>query len=948
MRSCSHKFRLIIGLIILLTPSLAADNIPYGSFTVSPGAPVVGETISITVTGNDDVDVKDIAAGYDGTWHFHDCLGTQTSCTHTWTITESSAGTYQYCGYVRDNADQGNYASPGCIDVQVSGTTTTTTAISCDQKCREEHTAVEAHGTCAYSKPGDFCIDAYTAGCYWTTESGTSCTKNCYCYFEQHCDAGGKSCENGVCVEATTTTTIPPYCTDTDGGKDYYVYGECTDSRGAFKQDTCYNGKLYEYYCFNKECTSSFYGYTCPAGYICQNGACTLATTTTTTTPAYCTDTDASGIYPTGRNIYVKGTATDTDESQTDSCSSSTRVLERWCRDGKWVEGYYVNCPNGYECQNGACKPATTTTTIPTTTTTTPPTCSDVCVQEGYSFGRCKYISCPSGYVDISRPDTCITNYVCCCSITTSTTLPVTTTTSPVTTTTTPVTTTTLLIYKWMPVKNCEYGCCEDKCCLESITTTTSIPEELSVSITSPEHASSFRKGDVIFFNSSATGGTPPYTYEWKYMDAEGGGDFVDMGDTRSFSRDDLPGGSFQITLVVTDATGSANSNIFIVVKTPLTVSIISPSEEETFVFLDKIHFEADKKGPYDYEWTSDIDGVFGYNSPQVDVFDELSEGDHTITLTILDYEGYTATDSITITVLQTTTKAGMKSPEEGDIFGEGDRITFEGLAHGTPPYTYSWASNIKGDIGDSKSFSRDDLSVGHHTITLTITDGAGAIATKSVEIIVAKTTFDWRDYNGKDWMTSVKNQQGPHCQRFARVGVMEARYNIQTNNPSLDLDLSEQYLISCWHSDECFLFIKNNGITDEECFPRIGGSDTIPCPEECVDGSDKELWNISDYHTVGGGREAMKDALVNNGPLSVGLFMSGEFAGNVYRCKGERDGPHTVIITGYSDTGNYWIVKNSWGEDWNDDGYFNVGYGECEIDGLYTSYYIDRVIPPT
>ena len=151
---------------------------------------------------------------------------------------------------------------------------------TCDQKCREEHTAVEAHGTCAYSKPADFCINSYTAGRYWITETGTSCTKTCYCYFEQPCTGAGESCESGACV--VTTTTIPAYCTDTDGGENYYVYGECTDSRGAFKQDTCYNGKLYEYYCSNKECTSSFYGYTCPTGYTCQNGACKPQATTTT------------------------------------------------------------------------------------------------------------------------------------------------------------------------------------------------------------------------------------------------------------------------------------------------------------------------------------------------------------------------------------------------------------------------------------------------------------------------------------------------------------------------------------------------------------------------------------------------------------------------------------------------------------------------------------------
>jgi hypothetical protein len=50
----------------------------------------------------------------------------------------------------------------------------------------------------------------------------------------------------------------------------------------------------------------------------------------------------------------------------------------------------------------------------------------------------------------------------------------------------------------------------------------------------------------------------------------------------------------------------------------------------------------------------------------------------------------------------------------------------------------------------------------------------------------------------------------------------------------------------------------------------------------------------------------------------------------------------HGVVIAGYSDSGGYWIIKNSWGSTWNGDGYFKIGYGECAIES-----YVSYAVPP-
>ena len=47
----------------------------------------------------------------------------------------------------------------------------------------------------------------------------------------------------------------------------------------------------------------------------------------------------------------------------------------------------------------------------------------------------------------------------------------------------------------------------------------------------------------------------------------------------------------------------------------------------------------------------------------------------------------------------------------------------------------------------------------------------------------------------------------------------------------------------------------------------------------------------------------------------------------------GKAVAPHYVCIVGYNDNPGYWIVKNSWGTKYQDNGWFNIKYGECSIE---------------
>jgi len=220
-------------------------------------------------------------------------------------------------------------------------------------------------------------------------------------------------------------------------------------------------------------------------------------------------------------------------------------------------------------------------------------------------------------------------------------------------------------------------------------------------------------------------------------------------------------------------------------------------------------------------------------------------------------------------------------------------------------------------------------------------------------------SSFDWRDKDGKNWLTPVRDQgYCGSCWAFGEVGVQEAQINIVNNYSTIDMDLSEQYLVStCFPPADCsglysydignlFDFIKNNGTVDENCYPYMAVNS--PCSERC-DTYSERLWDISTWGYVPENITEIKEYLKEKGPLWVGLYMSSNFdANNIMRCSDPEDesANHVVVLVGYNDTGQYWILRNSWGATWGPEGngYFKVGYGECNVDRYIYGTYKDIV----
>jgi C1A family cysteine protease len=202
-------------------------------------------------------------------------------------------------------------------------------------------------------------------------------------------------------------------------------------------------------------------------------------------------------------------------------------------------------------------------------------------------------------------------------------------------------------------------------------------------------------------------------------------------------------------------------------------------------------------------------------------------------------------------------------------------------------------------------------------------------------------TSFDWRSYNDQDWTTPIKNQGScGSCWAFSSVGIVENKININLNNSTFNKDLSEQDVITNNGVGDCdggneinaLSYIKSTGIVSESCMPYTESNSGSMCAEGATEKS-----KIGNYVKLSASANAIKDTISNQGAVTAYMVTCEDFSsysGGIYTASWTGNcGWHSMAIVGYSDSEQYWIVKNSWGTGWGESGYIRISYSESVYD---------------
>ncbi|MFH6604664.1 C1 family peptidase [Maribacter algicola] len=225
------------------------------------------------------------------------------------------------------------------------------------------------------------------------------------------------------------------------------------------------------------------------------------------------------------------------------------------------------------------------------------------------------------------------------------------------------------------------------------------------------------------------------------------------------------------------------------------------------------------------------------------------------------------------------------------------------------------------------------------------VADDISLVTGKRLTEIEQLRSFDLREHQV---VTIPKNQGICGCNwAFVATSLAETAILIEDKSSNKDLDLSEQFVLDCSEAGDsgkgsivqALGFLKTAYLPKEENYRDYDRE-----KKQCTDpvNQNSEFYKIGGFKRVWGDYDAdkisemvihIKYALYRYGAVSSTIIVNDEFkkyAGGVFNYNGgysPSSALHLIQIIGWDNAKKAWLIKNSWGTDWGEEGFAWVNY---------------------